>query len=362
MATPRAVRWFVRGLLALIVVLLVVLASGLTYRVWRQSQAAAAMTIAAPGGIDEATFLTIGKRQQWISIRGQDRRKPVLLMVHGGPGASHGGMAPAFVPWERDYVVAQWDQPGAGKTFGAAGRIFDGSLTIESMAEDGIRVAEYLKSHLKQDRVVLVGWSWGSALGIHMVKARPDLFAAFVGTGQVVNMQEGEALAYSRVLTKARQRGDADAVAELEKIGPPPYESLQELGVQRKWAAVYEGYASNAGLLFEWLLAPRTSLADTRNFVSGLLQSQNHFFGPAMNRPFVTQDLRRLGLEFEVPVFVIQGTEDDYTPAALSRAYLDALHAPAKEFVPIDGAGHFAIVSRPAEFLNAMNARLRLAR
>jgi pimeloyl-ACP methyl ester carboxylesterase len=192
-----------------------------------------------------------------------------------------------------------------------------------------------------------------------MVKARPDLFAAFIGTGQVVNMQEGEALAYSRVLTKARQRGDAGAVAELEKIGPPPYDALQELGVQRKWAAVYEGYASNAGLLFEWLLAPRTSLADTRNFVSGLIQSQNHFFGSAMNRPFVTTDLRSLGLEFDVPVFVIQGAEDDYTPAALSRAYVDALHAPAKEFVPIEGAGHFAIVSRPDEFLNAMKVRLR---
>src|SRR5262245_44103854 len=153
MATPRAVRWFVKGLLALIVLLLVVLACGLAYRAWRQSQAAGAMTISAPGGIDEAMFLTIGNRQQWISIRGQDRTKPVVLMVHGGPGASHGGMAPLFVPWERDYVVAQWDQPGAGKTFGAAGRIFDGSLTIQSMAADGIQVAEYLRNHLKQDRI-----------------------------------------------------------------------------------------------------------------------------------------------------------------------------------------------------------------
>ena len=242
---PRVVRWLLKGLLALIVVVLVVVASGLAYRAWRQSQAAAALTISAPGGIDEATFLSVGHTRQWVPIRGQDRRKPVVLMVHGGPGAY---------------------QRGAGKTFGAAGR--------------------------------------------------PDLFSAFVG-------------------------------------------ALQELGVQRKWAAVYEGYASNAGLLFEWLLAPRTSLGDTRNFVSGLIQSQTHFFGPAMNRPFVTADLRRLGLEFDVPIFVIQGTEDDYTPAALSRAYVDALHAPTKAFVPMEGAGHFAIVSRPDEFLSAMKARLR---
>lgn len=78
-----------------------------------------------------------------------------------------------------------------------------------------------------------------------------------------------------------------------------------------------------------------------------------------MNRAFVTADLRQLVLEFKVPIFVIQGTEDDYTPAALSRAYVDALQAPTKEFVPIHGAGRSAIVSRPYEFLNAMKARLR---
>ena len=195
-----------------------------------------------------------------------------------GPGATLGWMPLSFVPWERDFVVVQWDQPGAGKSFGAAGRVFDRSLTIDSMAADGLRVAEYLRNHLRQDRIILVGWSWGSVLSLHMIKARPDLFAAYVGTGQVVNMQEGEALAYSRVLEKARTRGDTDAVAELEQIGPPPYDALRELGVQRKWATAYEGYSSNVALLLaDWLLAPRASLTDIYDFVTGLTQSQNHF-------------------------------------------------------------------------------------
>jgi pimeloyl-ACP methyl ester carboxylesterase len=100
-------------------------------------------------------------------------------------------------------------------------------------------------------------------------------------------------------------------------------------------------------------------LTNAIDYVTGLIQSQDHFFGPALNRPFVTTDLRRLGLEFAVPIFVVQGTEDDYTPAALSRAYVEDLRAPDKEFVPIEGAGHFALVSRPDVFLSAMNERLR---
>ena len=257
MRAPRVVRWFLKALLGLVVVLVVVLASGLVYRAWRQHRAETTMTVSAANGIDETTLLRIGNTRQWISIRGQDRRNPVVLVLHGGPGASLGAMALSFVPWERDYVVVHWDQPGAGRTFGEAGRVFDPSLTIEIIAADGTRVAEFLRSHLQQNQIILVGWSWGSALGIHMIKTRPDLFAAYFGTGQVVNMKEGEALAYARVLAKARKRGDADAVAELEQIGPPPYDALPELGVQRKWASVYEGYASNVTLLFR--RAPRSA-------------------------------------------------------------------------------------------------------
>src|SRR5918994_1752130 len=128
MPAPRLVRWLLKGLLGLVVILAVVVACGLVYRAWRQNQAEATMTISSANGIDESSFLRIGNTRHWLSIRGQDRSKPVVLLIHGGPGASLGAMAPSFVPWERDYVVVQWDQPGAGRTFGEAGRVFDPSL------------------------------------------------------------------------------------------------------------------------------------------------------------------------------------------------------------------------------------------
>jgi pimeloyl-ACP methyl ester carboxylesterase len=78
-----------------------------------------------------------------------------------------------------------------------------------------------------------------------------------------------------------------------------------------------------------------------------------------MDRPFVNTDLRRLGHRFEVPVFVVQGLEDDYTPPEVSRNYLDWIDAPVKEFVGLEGAGHFALVSRASEFLAIMKERLR---
>src|SRR5207344_47139 len=65
--------------------------------------------------IDEGQFVTIGGVDQWVTMRGQDAVNPLLLLI-GGPGAAFSSMARFFAPWERDFTLVQWDQPGAGAT------------------------------------------------------------------------------------------------------------------------------------------------------------------------------------------------------------------------------------------------------
>jgi pimeloyl-ACP methyl ester carboxylesterase len=353
-------KWLFKGLLVLVLALTVVIAAGLGYREWRQYGAEKTLVIDSPDGIDERMFVEVGGTEQWVTIRGQDRNNPVVLVLHGGPGSAITGLASAFLPWEKDFVVVQWDQPGAGRTFRAAGRSIDPGLTIESMARDGNELAEYLTRHLETDKIILLGWSWGSALGVHMVKMRPDLFAAYVGTGQVVNMQEGEALAYANVLEKARQRQDAQALEDLAAIGPPPYDSIAELEAQRGWAAMYELDRSLvAGLILPQLVAPRITLADMYDLARGSLASTAHFAGPDLRGPMSELDLHKLGPEFAIPMFVVQGLEDDFTPAALGRDYVDYIRAPQQAFIPIEGAGHMAITEYSDEFLAIMRERIR---
>ena len=353
-------KWVGKGLLALVAVLALAVGGGLGYRAWRQHEAEAALRIVTPAGVDDALFVDIGGAPQWITIRGQDRGNPVILVLHGGPGSAIAGLWPAFVPWESDFTVVQWDQPGAGRTFRAAGRTIPPDLTIDSMADDGIELAEWLRRRLGKDKIVLLGWSWGSILGVHMVKKRPELFAAYVGTGQVVAMQEGEAIAYTNVLAKARQRGDRDAIAELEALGPPPYAGLEELETQRKWATLYEiGMPLEAAFVRPQLFAPRTQLMDIYDLARSTLVSGSHFVGPTMTGPLTEVDLRQLGPNFAIPMFVIQGTADDFTPSELSRAWLGSLAAPRKEFVPIEGSGHFALTERSAEFLRILRDRVQ---
>lgn len=316
----------------------------------------------SPRAVDEQEFVKIGGVEQWVSIRGNDRDAPVLLMVHGGPGAAWSGFSAqeaSWRNWEKDFIVVCWDQRGAGRTFGRSGPVGD-DISIERMAQDGVEVTQFVEQRLHKSRVILMGVSWGSVVGVYMVKARPDLFYAYVGTGQVVNWRKGEVVGYAQTLERARAAKDQEAIDALEKIGPAPYRAQRSLGVHSNWAGHFEpGAMTSAELLAMPFSAPGYSKADAQNWLSGLETSQDHFLGEQMDGPLERLDLTELGTNFAVPVFIFQGAEDDITPASLAKSFADALHAPKVQYVPIANAGHYAFITKPDLFLKLLNERVR---
>jgi pimeloyl-ACP methyl ester carboxylesterase len=347
-------------LLSLLGLILALVCSGAAYRGYRHHAIAKATRIDLAKGIDEGLFVKIGGIDQWITIRGQDRDNPVLLLLHGGPGvATSPYPRTELFAWTKDFTLVLWDQRGAGRTFSRSGPL-DPDVTIDRMALDGVEVAEFLRQKLHKPKIVLLGLSWGSVMGIHMAKARPDLLYAYVGTGQMVNAVQEETIDYADVMEKARARGDRDAFRELEKIGPPPYDSQSKMGVQRKWATAYEpGGRSPLSLLSTILFESDVTFQGMRDYISGVTNSQNHFFGETMSGPLTTVDLKSLGTDFAVPIFIFQGAEDDVAATPLARAYVDAITAPQKEFVAIADAGHTAMYTRSDEFLRLLVNRVR---
>jgi pimeloyl-ACP methyl ester carboxylesterase len=310
--------------------------------------------ITSQNGIDEARYVEVGGIEQWITIRGEDRRNPVLLFLHGGPGdATNPWGYAGFRSWLKTFTVVQWDQRGAGRTLGKNGALAP-TITIDRMAQDGIELAELLRKTLRKDKIVLVGHSWGSILGVFMAKARPDLFYAFVGTGQVADPSRNYAVAYEDLLKKAETLGEQRAIRELKDVGPPPYSGGQGYAVQRKWSNLFEGadifLSSMLGLA---LSAPGYTLRDINDWGEGQDVS-----GQRLIPQTSTLESKALGGEFALPVFVIQGAEDFTTPTSLARSFLNSLRAPRKAFVPVDGGGHFAVFIRSDVFLKALVARV----
>jgi pimeloyl-ACP methyl ester carboxylesterase len=307
-------------------------------------------------GIDEASFVPIGGIEQWVTIRGHDRANPVLLFVHGGPGdVTNPWTFMLFAPWQKYFTVVQWDERGAGRTLRKNGPGEDSTVTLDRMAQDGVELAEYLGKHLGKEKVIVVAHSFGSILALRMVRAKQNLFYAYVGTGQVADETKNYAVAYDALLKKARATGNRDAVEDLRRVGPPPYKSGEGYGVQRKWANRFEGADQFLpGTIGLTLVAPGSSVADLNDSFEG----QGSFADRLVNQASSAQP-KDLGLDFAIPMFFFQGDEDFTTPTALARNYLNSIKAPKKAFVPIKGGGHFAVFMRSEQFLKELVARVR---
>jgi pimeloyl-ACP methyl ester carboxylesterase len=346
-------------LLSAVGFLVIALCTVVGYRAYLQHLNAKAIAIRSPNGIDEGMYVRIGGIDQWIQIRGQDRNNPVLLCLHGGPGATWTPLVTLFLPWEKEFTVVQWDQRGSGKTLEATGDSVAETMSVDRMTQDGIELTEFLQNHLHRNKIILLGHSWGSILGIHMVKQRPDLFYAYVGTGQVANLQKSIAIGYSYTLGKARAVGDAKAVSELERIGTPPYDSAEKVFTYFKWLGHYEGEAdctAQSSLLGRTMFgAPNFSLRDIYERNRGFFQIPTW----RLYQEMLNTDLALLGTDFKTPIFFFQGAEDEVTAASLAKSYFEEINAPRKEYVAFDGVGHFAVWSVPDRFLNELVARVR---
>ena len=327
-----------------------------TYRSQRQRANAAALSIRAPNGIDEATFVEVGGIDQWIRIRGEDRRNPVLLVLHGGPATSYMGFTPIFQPWESSFTVVQWDRRGVGKTFGRNGRSGSGEMTLDRIVADGAELAEYLSKHLHVDKIVLLGHSMGSMIGVSMAAHRPELFYAYVGTEQIIDMAVNEAVSYRIILERVRAQGNAKVVKQLERIGPPPYESVRVWGTKQYAAeAADPGYRETALNIRPMIgYSPAYSLKDLLDLVRGALFCMSKLYDQWMRF-----DAHRLGNRFEIPIFVIQGASDVMTPTELAENWLATVDAPHKEMIKIERGGHLVMATAPDAYLRELVGRVR---
>jgi pimeloyl-ACP methyl ester carboxylesterase len=350
-----------RGLikkLALTALVLVAAAfiAGTSYRWYRQHQLAAKLVIASPNGIDEQHFVQANGIVHWVTIRGVDRRKPILFFVHGGPAEIVSFVPEVTQPYEAAFTVVHWDQRGAGRTYSRNAKP-PADLSLAQMTQDGVEVVRWVTRHLGQSKVILVGHSWGSVLGEHMVFAAPDLFAAYAGTGQVVSWVSQVKAQYAYSLGRAQADGDSDLVAALTDFGGPPFSDIEKY---RQFRALTQRHLAPADLDFfsrqvtDILVAPRVSLVDVWNALQGARASM-----AALTPTLLGIDLEaELGDEFPIPFILIEGDADRITPTSLAVQYFKRVNAPAKALIQIPGAGHYAFITHAKEFRDALETKV----
>lgn len=307
------------------------------------------------GSVAEIHALRLGGVEQWVMIRGESLANPPLILLHGGPGFSDTGFFRAFnAPLEEIFTVVYWDQRGTGKSFDP--ELPRSSMTVEQFVADLDELVEWVRERVGAHKVVILGHSWGSALGVLYAARFPHKVMAYVGCAQVGEWAAGESASYSLALAEAKRRDDHRAVEKLLAMGRPPH-TPKNLFAERTLAlrlAGQMGAKSMWNMLRASLGVRESSVLDLPKTIRGFRSTIE-----AMWAEVSGLNLLEAVPELKMPVFFFLGRRDPWIPPQVSVAYFDVLRAPSKKLVWFEESGHEPFVDEPAKFNAAMAELVR---
>ncbi len=303
-----------------------------------------------PGSISERVTVDIGGIPQGMFIQSADPTNTVLLFLHGGPGMVEFFMEQEYpTGLERDFTMVWWEQRGAGMSFSTD--LPPETMTMDRMIADTIEVADYLRTRFGQDRILLLGHSWGSYLGIQVAAKAPDRFLAYVGMAQIVHQLRSEVMARDYMIEAYRARGDDAMVRRLEAASVG-----MEAGTSPEWMRLRDAAMHRIGV---------GHTHDMDSVVTGIFlpmwrvraytvaEKINIWRGKAWSRPFfwdalIRDDLGARLTTFDLPIYFFVGRHDLTANPELSRAYFDLIEAPVKGFYIFGDSAHSPLFEEPA--------------
>ena len=300
------------------------------------------------GGINKSMYVDINGSRQWISIYGQDKDNPVLLYLHGGPGAATSLYDYAFTrKWSDVYTVVTWDQRGCGKSYDKSR---SEPITADIMMQDGKAMTEFLRDCLHVEKITLLGHSWGSYFGANLVLANPEYYEAFIGTGQFVDRDENECRLYKAALTWSEN--DPEGREMVEKWGATLEAGEEDVYLRSEIMERYDYGMMKDGtdysLFAAELFNPYYSIKEVLDYLKRepLSSEYKSFF---LSDGF--QDMSLLGrYDYDVPYYNINGDIDYQTNFSLSCEYFEKVDAPKKQLFVMKNATHGLLESRSEEF------------
>ena len=318
-------------------------------------------------GIEECSYVRLGGIRQYIQIRGQDVRNPIIVFLHGGPGNPTSCLSYHYQKQlEQDYTLVNWDQRGCGRTF-YANHGKDAPVSCEQILADLDELVEYLCNRFGKQKIILLGYSWGTVPGVLYAKQHPERLHCYLSVCQCVHILSGSVYAAAQTAAKARLAGDTARAEKLEK----QLKDFSALDAQfsksgflayahlRDATCTYQkntACKSMAAYIRTGLLSPDSHILDLRWKMRQMLLPRAYFAheAPLISYLSMDFDLRRLPPYFRTPVYFLTADDDRICPADLIEDFYRKVSAPDKRILRIPDQAHTVFFDQPEVFCQAV--------
>lgn len=320
-------------------------------------------------GIESKEYWDINGIKQYIQIRGQNKDNKIILFLHGGPGSPHAFISHTYQKeLEENFTFINWDQRGSGRTYFANKE--KNPVSIDMLYSDLEALIDEILSRYSQDKLILMGHSWGTIIGSKYAMNHPDKLHAYIGVGQVWNSLEGEKLATEKAIEAANNNGETTDATKIKELYDKNINDLKNGKLSLKDFSEYRSMttgkylASKSSIPFLKSIAlgatsPNMEIDDLRWFLinSTDIETFENIYKDTLLKVF---NFSIVNPKIDVPVAIIMGDEDWITPTALSEKYFDTIQSPSKKLYIIDNAGHAPYFDNTKDFTKAVEEFLQI--
>lgn len=306
------------------------------------------------GSIAEKTKVSLNGTELGMIIKGEDMTKPVLLVMGGGPGIPEyflDVVAPSGL--EKEFVVCFWDYRGTGLSYDSDVKPED--MTTDQYLTDAVTVTNYLRERFQQDKIYILGHSFGTYLSIQLVAQYPEYYQAYIAMGQMTDDVEREKMDYDYLIQYYESKGNDKMLKKLEK-----YAYTEKDGIE--W--VNSWYGSGLRDMAQHDAGVGT-MRDMKSVISGIVFPSLRItsYTPkeriqlwkgkiASNQFAVNKEINYFHAKREVPSIQISiyffAGKYDYTCAyPLQKEYFEQLQAPKKKFYTFENSAHSPLFEEP---------------
>jgi pimeloyl-ACP methyl ester carboxylesterase len=343
-----------KRILLYVIILVIFIGSGsLVFRKLRQHSILKTTRISGEYALDTLQQYDVNGVKLTALIRGTDIRHPILLHVHGGPGMSSMLFARKYdEQLVGDFVVIHYDQRGTGRSYF---KEFDTTgLTVDVFVNDLIEITKQIREQFPSQKLILLGESWGSLIGVLAVRKNPELFDAYVGTGQIADLSNSDRISYDYVYYNAKKEGKKKIFRKISRLNRNSMRNYDELIKQRRLLKKMGGtfYRNDIrGELMRYaLVSPGYSLCDLYR-----IRKISRLLGRKLYPEMVKYNFIKKARKLPVPCFFIEGRYDFMVPSIIAENYYFNIEAPYKRFYWFEKSGHAPQYEEPERFARVMD-------